>query len=209
MKKLEAEGGCGVMGFACAEKVAGRHLLPALTQMRNRGNGKGGGIAAAGLAPEQFGVTQAILDNDYLLAIAYLDINCRQVVERDYIYKDFEIDHVYQVPHIPDYKTIQGLDVQPPEVVIYFGRIKTDLHEDEAVYRFAYKLNCAFYSSTGDKRAFALSHGKNLLVLKMVGYGDDVIRYYKLENLMAYVWIGHHRYPTKERCGTLRVLTHL
>ena len=31
----------------------------------------------------------------------------------------------------------------------------------------------------------------------MVGYGDDVIRYYKLEDFKAHVWIGHHRYPTK------------
>jgi glutamate synthase domain-containing protein 3 len=58
-------------------------------------------------------------------------------------------------------------------------------------------LNRAFYASTGEKRAFVLSQGKNMLVLKMVGYGDDVIRYYQLENRRAYVWIGHHRYPTK------------
>jgi len=35
--------------------------------------------------------------------------------------------------------------------------------------------------------------------LKMVGYGDDVIKYYQLEDLHAHVWIGHHRYPTKGR----------
>jgi glutamate synthase domain-containing protein 1 len=33
----------------------------------------------------------------------------------------------------------------------------------------------------------------------MVGYGDDVIRYYQIEDLHARVWIGHHRYPTKGR----------
>lgn len=62
-----------------------------------------------------------------------------------------------------------------------------------------YRLNKAFYVSLGEKRAFVLSHGKDMLVLKMVGYGDDVIRAYRLENVRAHVWIGHHRYPTKGR----------
>lgn len=46
----ESEGGCGVIGLACEEKIQGKHLLPPLMQMRNRGNGKGGGIAAVGLS---------------------------------------------------------------------------------------------------------------------------------------------------------------
>jgi hypothetical protein len=77
--------------------------------------------------------------------------------------------------------------------------------EDEIVYQNSYRLNSEFYAATGDTgetsffRAFVLSHAKNLLVLKMVGYGDDVVRYYQLENLHAHVWIGHHRYPTKGR----------
>jgi glutamate synthase domain-containing protein 3 len=37
------------------------------------------------------------------------------------------------------------------------------------------------------------------LVLKLVGYGDDVVRAYELESVKAHVWIGHHRYPTKGR----------
>src|SRR5208282_4482629 len=36
-----------------------------------------------------------------------------------------------------------------------------------------------------------------MMVLKIVGYGDEVIQYYKLEDFPAHVWIGHHRYPTK------------
>ena len=65
-----AEGGCGVIGFACEIPVAGKHLFTSLEQMRNRGNGKGGGVALVGLDPEQFGVTREILDNDYLYTVA-------------------------------------------------------------------------------------------------------------------------------------------
>lgn len=149
---------------------------------------QGGGIAAVGLAPEAFGVTQAILENDYLLAIAYLDISCRAEVEREFI--PFKIDHVFEMPH-----SQEKLLVTPPKVVIYF--VKAD--SDQAIYENSYALNRKFYQADGEKKAFVLSHGKNLLVLKMVGYGNDVITYYQLENFLAHVWIGHHRYPTKGR----------
>ena len=42
-------------------------------QMQNRGNGKGGGIAAAGLVPEQWASPREVLESHYLLQIALLD----------------------------------------------------------------------------------------------------------------------------------------
>ena len=45
-RPVEAEGGCGVTGFACSIPVGGRHIYEPSIQMRNRGNGKGGGVAA-------------------------------------------------------------------------------------------------------------------------------------------------------------------
>ena len=62
-----AEGGCGVVGLASEIPVAGRHLFDSLEQMRNRGNGKGGGVAMVGLDPEQFGVDPNTLSNSCLL----------------------------------------------------------------------------------------------------------------------------------------------
>jgi len=211
-----AEGGCGVIGIACSEKIAGRHLLQSLTQMRNRGNGKGGGIAAVGLIPEEFGVSQKVMEEDYLIAVAYLYPSVRAEVEETSIYPTFEVDHVREQAHIDDFSTLDGLDVPPPEVVYYFVRIKPGVLdafrneqnmgdvsqrkvEDEIVFQNTYQLNSKYYASTGETRAFVLSHGKNLLVLKMVGYGDDVVKYYQLEDMHAHVWIGHHRYPTKGR----------
>jgi len=70
LRKAEAEGGCGVVGIACSEKIPARHLFRALAQMRNRGNGKGGGIAAVGLEPAELGVSREILESHYLVAIA-------------------------------------------------------------------------------------------------------------------------------------------
>jgi hypothetical protein len=51
----EAEGGCGVTGFAASVPVSGRHIFQPSVQMHNRGNGKGGGIAAVGLDPDSLG----------------------------------------------------------------------------------------------------------------------------------------------------------
>ena len=210
------EGGCGVIGMASNIQVEAKHMLQSLTQMRNRGNGKGGGIAAVGLIAEEFGVSPEVLQNDYLLAVAYLDTSIREALEKEFVHAVFEVDHTRVQPHIDDYTTIDELDVEPPEVIEYFVRPKgeavdkfmldnnmEDLPrrrvEDEFVFQNTYRLNTTYYKSTGDKQAFVLSHGKNMLVLKMVGYGDDVIRYYKLDNTHAHVWIGHHRYPTKGR----------
>ena len=218
-RKAENEGGCGVVGIACNERVPARHLLQGLAQMRNRGNSKGGGIAAVGLDPAGLGVSREILENHYLLAIAYLDSTARSEVEQTYLEPTFEIVHARSLTATNNAKLIDSLSVRPPEVFLYFGRVKPDALdafktrngmaaaqmpganmeslEDEIVYQNSYRLNRTYYASIGEKRAFVLSHGKNMLALKMVGYGDDVIRYYQLEDLRAHVWLGHHRYPTK------------
>ena len=61
LHKAAEEGGCGVVGLAASIPVAGRHLVTPAQRMHNRGNGKGGGLAAAGLLPEQMGVSATTL----------------------------------------------------------------------------------------------------------------------------------------------------
>lgn len=173
-------------------------MLASLVQMRNRGNGKGGGVAAVGMDASFFGVDASLLENSILLAIAYLDLSCRHEVEKAFIHPIFEIHHIKEMVPSSDFKP----EIAPPHPIVYFVTLKPGLahtlaEEEELIYQNSFRLNHAFYASGGEKRAFVLSHGRNLLVLKMVGYGDDVIRYYQLENLHAHVWIGHHRYPTK------------
>ncbi len=211
-----AEGGCGVLGLAANVPIAGKHVLSASTQMHNRGNGKGGGIAMVGLDAEQCGVDQETLRSHTLLQIALLDPSSRQEVERETISPYFDIAHVYELPHQDDYHAVEGLDVRPPDVWRYFVRVKPDVlaafgHdkglsplapralEEEFIYQNSYRLNVKFYASLGEQRAFVLSHGRNLSVLKIVGYAEQVVEYYQLEEQSAYVWIAHQRYPTKGR----------
>lgn len=210
------EGGCGVTGFACTVPVGGRFIYEPSVQMQNRGNGKGGGIAAAGLVPEQLGISGEILESHYLLQIALLDPDCHAQLERDFILPYFDVAASTRQPHIDDYRDLPGLEVRPPDVHRYAVRAKpgvlkcfaesaglTDLPareiEDEFVWRNSYRLNDAYYASLGEKRAFVLSHARNLLIFKMVGYAEQNVQYYQLEDFKAHVWIAHQRYPTKGR----------
>jgi len=204
-----------VVGFAASVPVRGRHIFEPSIQMHNRGNGKGGGIAAACFTPEQLGVDAATLRNDYLLQIALLDAEAENEVEESFVSPDFEIDHKTRLEPVADYRDL-GLEVRPPDVVRYFVRAKheslarfarenylTDAPprtvEDELIYQNSFRLNRQFYASLGEKRAFVLSHARNLMVLKIVGYAEHVVQYYGLEDLQAQVWIAHQRYPTKGR----------
>ncbi|MBW2623730.1 MAG: glutamate synthase, partial [Deltaproteobacteria bacterium] len=213
--KPEEEGGCGVTGFASSVKVKGRHIFEPSRQMHNRGNGKGGGIAALGIDPYDLGVTQEIVDDDYLLQVAFLNPECRQNLEQKYITPHFDIDHFAPIIPVDDYRDVEGLEVRPPDVVRYFVRVKKPAlqeftkkkgldfadrrrAEDEFVYQNTFFLNNEFYAN-GKQQAFVLSHGRNLMVLKIVGYAEKVVQYYQLENFKAHAWIAHQRFPTKGR----------
>ena len=210
------EGGCGVTGFACNIPVSGRHIFEPSVQMHNRGNGKGGGIAAVGLEAEKLGVDQATLESDFLLQIALLDPSVLPELEARFIRPFFRVDQEALVPTIDDYRDIPGLELEPPQVKRYFVRIQPKVlaafqkerHLDqlpfekaaeEFIYQNTFQLNQRYYSSLGEKRAFVLSHGRNMMILKIVGYAEQVAQYYRLEDFKAHVWIAHQRYPTKGR----------
>jgi len=215
-KSPEAEGGCGVTGFACSIPVGGRHIYEPSIQMRNRGNGKGGGIAACGLVAEDLGVSPDVLRDDYILQIALLDPTARGDVEKNAVEPCFEVHQGGMVPTVDDYRDVPLLESQPPDVARYFVRVKPEVLErfaeekgladlpereveDEYVYQNSVRLNDEFYASLGDKRAFVLSHSRNLLVVKIVGYAEAAVQYYRMPDMRAHVWIAHQRYPTKGR----------
>ena len=215
-KKAAEEGGCGVTGFISSVPVRGRHIFEPSVQMHNRGNGKGGGIAAVGLSAQNIGVSQDVLDTHYLLQVALLDPQARSEVESSNIEPFFSIHKTEAIPTLDDYRDIEGLEVKPPDVWRYFVRVKEDVldrfmtennladmdprkAEDEFIYQNSFRLNQKFYASLGDQKAFVLSHGRNIMILKIVGYAEQVAQYYLLEDFKAHGWIAHQRYPTKGR----------
>ena len=216
VRKSEEEGGCGVVGFCCSEPVPGRHIYEPSKQMHNRGNGKGGGIAAVGFRAEQLGVTEDVLNEYYMLHVALLDPSARTEMEEQFIIPNFDIAASGGLQTVDDWKSVPGLEVKPPDVWRYFVRVKPDVldsfvkandlaeldrgqAEDEFISQNSFKLNQTYYASLGEQRAFVLSHGRNIMILKVVGYAEAIVKYYKIEDLCAHVWIAHQRYPTKGR----------
>ncbi len=214
--KSAEEGGCGVTGFIASVPVSGRHIYEPSVQMHNRGNGKGGGIAAVGLSAADLGVSQEVLDSHYLLQVALLDPKVGAPVENEFITPYLEVHKSGRIPTVGDYREIEGLEVRPPDVMRYFVRVKKNVlerfveenrlqhmdprhAEDEFIYQNSYRLNQKFYASLGEKQAFVLSHGRDIMILKIVGYAEKVARYYLLDNFKAHGWIAHQRYPTKGR----------
>ncbi|MEJ2040292.1 MAG: hypothetical protein P8X55_15390, partial [Desulfosarcinaceae bacterium] len=215
-RKPAEEGGCGVTGFIASIPVRGRHIYEPSVQMHNRGNGKGGGIAAVGLSARSLGVSQDVLDSHYMLQVALLDPEARHAVEAANIEPFLEVHKAQAVPSVDDYRAIEGLEVKPPDVWRYFVRVKKDqLHrfmeenglqdmdparaEDEFIFQNSIRLNQKFYASLGEQKAFVLSHGRNMMILKIVGYAEKVVDYYLLDDFEAHGWIAHQRYPTKGR----------
>ena len=76
-RKIEEEGGCGVVGFCSTKPMPAKHIYEPSRQMHNRGNGKGGGIAALGFIPEQLGVSRQVLEDYYMIHVAFLDLGVR------------------------------------------------------------------------------------------------------------------------------------
>jgi len=215
-RKEAEEGGCGVVGFCCSEAVPGKHIYEPSRQMHNRGNGKGGGIAAVGFKPEQLGVSREVLDNYYMLHVAFLDNTVEPEIEKEFITPNFEIAKTSRLDKVSDWKSVPGLEVKPPDVCRYFVRVKPKVldafvdknglqklnrceAEDEFVNQNSFSLNQKYYASLGEKRAFVLSHGRDIMILKVVGFAEAIVKYYKIEDLCAHVWIAHQRFPTKGR----------
>ena len=216
VKVMEAEGGCGVVGFCCNQPIPGKHIYEPSRLMHNRGNGKGGGIAAVGFIPEQMGVSREILDDCYMLHVAYLDPLFRTEIEMKYIDPMFDIKKSAKLETVEDWKSIPGLQVKPPDVYRYFVRVNETIlnqfieennftsmdkrdAEDEFVNQNSFKLNQEYYVSAKKQIAFVMSQGRDIMILKVVGYAEAVTQYYKIDDLCAHIWIAHQRYPTRGR----------
>ena len=182
--------------------------------MHNRGNGKGGGIAAVGLVPEQLGVSREVLDES--LHAAHRACWTRRSGPRSRRSSSRRISTWPPPPSSTRWTTgsrCRDLEVQAAGCVPLLRprqaggarrvhrrrtaseRLDRREAEDEFVNQNSFKLNQKFYASLGEKRAFVLSHGRNIMILKVVGYAEAIVKYYKIEDLCAHVWIAHQRYP--------------
>jgi hypothetical protein len=111
------------------------------------------------------GVSKQVLQDDYMLHIALLDVSVCTEIEDKYIKPYFKIDKSEKLATIDDHRSI-GLDVRPPDVMRYFVRVKDDVldtfiadnkfssmdrrdAEDEFLYQNSFKINTHYYASRG------------------------------------------------------------
>ncbi len=215
-RKIEEEGGCGVVGFCCSQPAAARHIYEPSRQMHNRGNGKGGGIAALGFVPEQLGISREVLEDYYMLHVAFIDTGILDELEGKYITPYFKVGARQRLDTVEDWTAVEGLEARPPDVYRYFVRARADAldafieknklnglpgdsAEEEFINQNSVRLNQEYYASLGEQKAFVMSEGRNIMILKVVGYAEAIVKYYKIEELRAHVWIAHQRFPTKGR----------
>ncbi len=173
----EEEGGCGVTGFACSIPVGGRHIYEPSVQMHNRGNGKGGGIAAVGpgagaagrVARGAFGrlsapdraagpdvpkrgrgrVHHAVLRHRFSAnARSYRRLSRRRGSGSQPAGDRAVLRAGEARRAASDSPKSAGLTGLPEREI-----------EDEFVYQNTFQLNSKYYASLGDKQAFVLSRG--------------------------------------------------
>jgi len=177
-KLIEA---CGLFGMidTTGRSMRGREIIRAMANMRERGNGLGGGFAAYGIYPE--------FRDHYALHLMYESETARRETE-GFLRGSFKVTRAEEIPH----RSGPGIE-SPPILRRYFLKVEKGLPpgaEDDYVVRKVMAIN------TRIDGAYVFSSGKDMGVFKGVGYPEDIGRFFCLEDYEGYLWVGHSRFPT-------------
>jgi glutamate synthase domain-containing protein 1 len=173
---------CSIFGAmdTSGKCFSGQGVISAIANMRDRGNGLGGGFAIYGLYPEHA--------ECYAFHIMFLAADQRPTVE-EFLKDNFTIVEAGEVstrriPQVTD----------PPLVWRYFLKIKEDVlgkqSEEEFIVEKTMMIN------TGLKGSFVFSGGKNMAAFKGVGFPEEMAEFFRLEDYKGYIWTAHGRFPT-------------
>ncbi|GAJ05753.1 unnamed protein product, partial [marine sediment metagenome] len=161
-------------------RFSGEGVIRATANMRDRGNGLGGGYAVYGLYPEYA--------DQYAFHVMYLSPQGRRDTEA-FIKENFSLVAEEEVPT----QAVPQI-TDPPVVRRYFLDINPgklgELAEDDYIVDRVMTIN----TKLGD--SFVFSSGKDMAVFKGVGYPKDIADYFCLEQYKGYLWTAHGRFPT-------------
>ena len=177
--------GCAISGILCTDgsRISGREITTSIANMRERGNGLGGGFAAYGIYPEHA--------DRFALHVMYEDHDALHHGE-EYLRGFFDISYQEEIP------TRQVAAIrQRPLFRRYFA-----LPTDEIRRRF-YDLDdsdlvvmAVMHVNTQLRGAFVFSSGRNSGVFKGVGYPEDIAEFFRISEYEGYLWTAHSRFPT-------------
>jgi len=173
---------CGIFGAmdTSGKVFGGEGVVAAIENMKERGNGLGGGFAIYGLYPNYA--------DYYAFHIMYLNEQARQETE-EYLKIHFNIKHAEEPPTRPNQVP------NPPITRVYFVEPKEENFEinetaDDYAVHHVIKINEYING------AFVFSSGKDMCVFKGVGHPIDIAEHFCLDKYNGYMWTAHSRFPT-------------
>jgi glutamate synthase domain-containing protein 1 len=173
--------GCGLAGLISRKgnKVSGEVMIQAIANMRERGNGLGGGFAGYGIYPDY--------PDHYALHTMYYSGPAQDAAE-DFVRGHFRVDHAEVIPT----RTLDSV-TDVPLLWRYFVRPRQALGEEgsaDVVMRTVMHVN------DNIKDAYIFSSGQNMGAFKAVGFAENIGRFYCLEEYEGHIWTAHARFPT-------------
>jgi len=173
---------CGVIGLINTDRqpVDGSVIWRAIANMRDRGNGLGGGFAAYGIYPQ--------FADFYALHIMY-DSRAHARDVEEYFDGRLEIHHAEE---IPTYKTAVITD--HPYFKRYF--VSPPTHRPGHQADDDYMVDIVMHVNTNVEHAFIVSSGKNMGVFKGVGFPEDIAEFFRIDQYQGHIWTAHNRFPT-------------
>jgi len=173
--------GCGLAGLISRKgnKVSGETMIRTIANMRERGNGLGGGFAGYGIYPDY--------RDHYALHTMYYREGAQDATE-DFLRGHFRIDHAEV---IPTYAVDTVTDV--PLLWRYFARPRRALDEHGSADLV---MDAVMHVNDNIDDAYIFSSGKNMGAFKAVGFAEDIGRFYRLDEYEGHIWTAHARFPT-------------
>jgi len=173
-------GSCSVFGMMemRGRCVQGQPVIEAMSSMKERSNGLGGGFAVYGLYPGH--------PSDYAFHVMYESTQGKELTEAE-LERSFNVVHDEEIPTNP-----QDGVANPPILWRYFVSPPPDdgTRFQDLVAGMVTRINTAV------KDAFVFSSARNMGVFKGVGFPEDIARFFMLDEYRGYIWLAHGRFPT-------------
>ncbi|MEM2961371.1 MAG: glutamine amidotransferase family protein [Candidatus Bathyarchaeia archaeon] len=175
---------CALFGMInlTGERFASREPLRAISSMRERGNGLGGGFAIYGIYPD--------FRDLYAFHVMYMDWRSKSRAEK-ILMRDFRILFSEEIP-------TKNSNKLPGALIFwrYFLEPEPSKIRDESVDTDEYVVRRVMKINAGVRGAYVISSGKNMGVFKGVGFPEDIEDFFHLDEYKGYMWICHARFPT-------------
>ena len=173
---------CSIFGIISqnGNKVNGRDMIDAMTNMNERTNGLGSGFAIYGIYPK--------FRENYAFHIMYEDRDALDWGNK-FMRLNFDIKHDEEIP--TDSSNIKN---KVPIMHRYFVDVVQEdnniTKEEDYIVKKCLEINIS------NKGAYVFSSGKNMGVFKGVGWPLEIANVFRLKEYRGYMWLAHGRFPT-------------